>query len=51
MTFSVESEERVNALTKTRSRLSFIKWTTFHWIVYSESVISDPEGNQIEITI
>ncbi|MEI5962223.1 VOC family protein [Bacillus albus] len=51
--FSVGSEERVNELTTTLKNdgYSLLNGPRFTGDGYYESVISDPEGNQIEITI
>ncbi|EJQ50603.1 Uncharacterized protein BWINRASL_02772 [Bacillus mycoides] len=53
MAFSVGSEERVNALTKMLKEAGYplLNGPRFTGDGYYESVISDPEGNQIEITI
>lgn len=53
MAFSVGSEERVNELTKTLKEAGspLLNGPRFTGDGYYESVISDPEGNQIEITI
>lgn len=53
MAFSVGSEERVNELTKTLkdAGYSLLNGPRFTGDGYYESVISDPEGNEIEITI
>ncbi len=53
MAFSVGNEERVNELT-TRLKddgYSLLNGPRFTGDGYYENVISDPEGNQIEITI
>ncbi|MBC6973150.1 VOC family protein [Bacillus sp. Xin] len=51
--FSVGSEESVNQLTKTLQEAGYpvLNGPRFTGDGYYESVISDPEGNQIEITI
>ncbi|AZQ47396.1 glyoxalase/bleomycin resistance/extradiol dioxygenase family protein [Bacillus albus] len=53
MAFSVGSEERVNELTTTLKNDGYplLNGPRFTGDGYYESVISDPEGNQIEITI
>ena len=53
MAFSVGNEKRVNELT-TRLKddgYSLLNGPRFTGDGYYENVISDPEGNQIEITI
>ncbi|MBY0597577.1 VOC family protein [Bacillus bingmayongensis] len=51
--FSVGSEENVNQLTKTLKEAGYpvLNGPRFTGDGYYESVISDPEGNHIEITI
>ncbi|MGE7887114.1 VOC family protein [Bacillus cereus] len=51
--FSVGSEERVNELTKVLKDAGYpvLNGPRFTGDGYYESVIGDPEGNQIEITI
>ncbi|WP_243522737.1 VOC family protein [Bacillus pseudomycoides] len=51
--FSVGSEEKVNQLTKTLKEAGYpvLNGPRFTGDGYYESVISDPEGNHIEITI
>ncbi|MBJ8029985.1 VOC family protein [Bacillus cereus group sp. N21] len=53
LAFSVGSEENVNQLTKTLKEAGYpvLNGPRFTGDGYYESVISDPEGNQIEITI
>lgn len=53
MAFSVGSEERVNELTKVIKAAGYplLNEPRFTGDGYYESVIGDPEGNQIEITI
>ncbi|KEK22876.1 VOC family protein [Bacillus gaemokensis] len=53
LAFSVGSEENVNQLTKTLKEAGYpvLNGPRFTGDGYYESVISDPEGNHIEITI
>ncbi len=53
MAFSVGSEERVNTFTTTLQDDGYplLSGPRFTGDGYYESVIGDPEGNQIEITI
>ncbi|EEM05105.1 hypothetical protein bmyco0002_23480 [Bacillus pseudomycoides] len=53
LAFSVGSEENVNQLTKALKEAGYpvLNGPRFTGDGYYESVISDPEGNQIEITI
>ncbi|PEK48231.1 VOC family protein [Bacillus toyonensis] len=53
MAFSVGSEERVNTFTTTLQDDGYplLSGSRFTGDGYYESVIGDPEGNQIEITI
>jgi len=53
LAFSVGSEERVNELTTTLKNDGYplLNGPRFTGDGYYESMISDPEGNQIEITI
>ncbi|WP_459502712.1 VOC family protein [Bacillus sp. C1] len=53
LAFSVDSEENVNQLTKTLKEAGYpvLNGPRFTGDGYYESVILDPEGNQIEITI